>query len=111
MKQLEHRLAVAKAQVEPAHVFLGDLTALVTFHDKGGTGGKGYEVDAVGVAIKIFFQDRLWVKDTQIGTQPGDTFIFRAVNSDTLPGIGTGFEQKVVGSFGAGHRAAIPAAS
>ena len=67
MQQFEHSLAVAKAQVQPAHLFLGDLIALVALHDEGGGRGKGDQVDAVGVAVEVFFQNSLGIKHAQVG--------------------------------------------
>ena len=67
MQQFEHSLAVAKAQVQPAHLLPGDLTALVALHDEGSTGAEGDQVDAVGVAVEVFFEDCLGVKHAQVG--------------------------------------------
>src|SRR5690606_26956136 len=100
----------AKAQIQSAHLFPGDLTALVAFHDEGSTGGGGDQVDSVGIAVEIFFEDSLGIKNTQVCTQTSNTFIFRSVHSHALTGVRTTGEQAVISAFGTGHGAAIPAA-
>jgi len=90
VQQFEHSLAVAKAQVQPAHLFLGDLIALVALHDEGGGRGKGDQVDAVGVAVEVFLEDCLGVKHAQVGSQTSRAFVLRSVHGHTLSGVGTG---------------------
>jgi len=85
--QLKNRLAVTKTQVQSTHLLPGDLTALVALHDKGGASGEGDQVNTIGVAVEVFFQDRLGVKHAQVGTQPCGTLIFRSVHSHTLTSI------------------------
>ena len=74
---IAYRAPIARVEIEAIrgvncsftlrNLLLRDLTALVAFHNESGASAKRDQIDAVCVAVEVFFQNCLGIKHAQVG--------------------------------------------
>jgi hypothetical protein len=80
--QFQRVETVAERQVHAAGVIRVDQPTFEALHDKGDARSHADGIQAVGITVKVDFQNGEGVENAQVGAAAGNGFIFRPVHED-----------------------------